>query len=165
MPRQEIHSDTLKIDQLDPIEDPADRDGDVILVDRDVANRDYLDELKFMEDPVEIRLEPSADRNAVAVFPVWVNGRQAEIFRNGRWIEVGWLPVGQVITVKRKVLEIIVRTKIDSIQTPSSADLAAHANPDNKVRRFTSAVHSFSVIEDKNPRGAAWLTEMRRRNF
>jgi hypothetical protein len=165
MPRQELHSDNIAIEQRPPVDDLADREGDVIMVDPSVASKDYAAELAFMDEPVTIRLEPSSDRNAIAVFPVWVNGRQAEIFQNGRWIEVGWLPVGREITVKRKVLEVIVRAKIDTVNTPSSDELAMHANPDNKVRRFTSAVHSFSVIEDKSPRGAAWLSEMRRRNF
>jgi hypothetical protein len=37
--------------------------------------------------------------------------------------------------------------------------------PNNIVQRFTSPVHSFSIIEDANPRGAAWVSEIRRRNL
>jgi hypothetical protein len=73
-----------------------------------------IDELAFMEEPGVIRLEPSADRNVISVFVVWVNGRNAEIFRNGQWFEIGRLPVGEVTTVRRKVLEVIVRTKLDT---------------------------------------------------
>jgi hypothetical protein len=162
-PKPELHSDDIKIDQRRPLADLGDRDGDVILADPSVAHSDYLAELAFMEEPVTIRLEPSADRNAISRFAVWVNGAGAEVFQRGRWEAIGWLPVGQVIIVKRKVLEVIVRTKIDTLHTevrnPDSE------TPFNTEQRFTSAVHSFSVIEDKSPRGAAWLTEMRRRNF
>jgi hypothetical protein len=158
---REIHSDDIKIEQR-PAVDPANYDGDVILADR-VIDTDYADELAFMEEPVTIRLEPSAERNAVAVFPVWVNGKGAEILLNGRWSEVGWLPTGRVITVKRKVLEVIVRTKIDTVRTEIREPESEH--PHNKIERFTSAVHSFSILEDRNPKGIAWMTELRRRNM
>jgi hypothetical protein len=163
MARQELHSDTLKIEQRPVAPDLADRDGDVILVDTSLASKDYLAELAFFEEPVTIRLEPSADQNAVMSFVVWVNGKGAEIFEQGRWRSIAWLPVGRPIIVKRKVLEVIARTKHDTIHTeirhPESE------RPENIEQRFTSAVASFSVIEDRNPRGAPWLTEMRRRNF
>jgi hypothetical protein len=162
-PTREVHSDDTKIDQRRSVFNAADRDeGDVILVDR-VASDDYLAELAFMEEPVTIRLEPSSDRNAISRFVVYVNGQGAEIFENGRWRSIGWLPVGPNITIKRKVLEVIVRTKIDTVHT--EVRNKDSEQPFNTEQRFTSAVHSFSVIEDKSPRGAAWMTEMRRRNF
>lgn len=162
--QSEVHSDATKIEQRRPVDDADDRDeGDVILCDPAVADKEYQAELAFMEEPVTIRLEPSADPNAISVFAVWCNGKSAETFSNGRWNEVGWLPVGQVITVKRKILEIIVRTKLDTVSTQILNPDSEH--PHNTVKRFTSAVHSFSVIEDRSKRGAAWLTEMRRRNF
>lgn len=160
---REVHSDDIAIDQRPTAADLGDRGGDVILVDASLANADYLAELAFMDEPVTIRLEPSADKNAISRFVVWVNGEGAQIFQNGRWIAMAWLPVGVVITVKRKVLEVIIRTKIDTVHTeirnPDSEQ------PMNTEQRFTSAVHSFSVIEDKSPRGVAWIQEMRRRNF
>ncbi len=160
---RELHSEDLPIDQRPMPADLADRGGDVILVDKRLANKDYLDELAFMETPVTIRLEPSADKNAVSRFVVFVNGHGAEIFEGGKWRSIAWLPVGKVIIVKRKVLEVIVRTKIDTIHTKIlNAD---SDSPHNAEQRFTSAVHSYSILEDKHPRGAAWLTEMRRRNF
>lgn len=163
MPRTELHSDSLPIEQRRTIASAADREeGDVILVDK-VADPEYLVELAFMEEPVTIRLEPSADRNAISRFAVWCNGTGAETFSNGRWSSIGWLPVGQVIIVKRKVLEIIARAKVDAVHTEVREPESER--PHNAVQRFTSAVHSFSVLEDRNPRGAAWLGEMRRRNF
>jgi hypothetical protein len=38
-------------------------------------------------------------------------------------------------------------------------------SPDNRVKRFTSPVSSFSIIDDRNPKGAAWVQELRRRNI
>ena len=162
MARTELHSDTLKIDQNPSILDLDQYDGDVVLVD-DLGAKSYAEELAFMAEPVRIRIEPSAEKNASAVFPVWVNGKGAEVHQNGRWLEIGYLPVGQVITVRRSVLEVIIRAKTDTIHTRIQHMDAER--PENVIDRYTSPVHSFSIVEDRNPRGAAWVAELRRRNF
>jgi hypothetical protein len=162
MARQPLHSDDIAIEQKPPIVDPSAYEGDVIIGEK-IGNAEYLDELAFNEEPVTIRIEPSSDRNAASCYPVWVNGKKAEVFQNGRWEEIGYLPVATVLTVKRKVLEIIIRAKVDTIQTKILEQDAER--PNNVVHRSTSAVHSFSIIEDRNPRGAAWVTELRRRNL
>lgn len=161
----EVHSETLpKPEQHAPITDPSAYDGDIVLTDR-APNQDYLDKLAFMEEPVTIRLEPSSDKNAAGAFPVWCNGRAAEVFINGRWHEYsgGYLPVGQVLTTKRKYLEVIIRAKIDTVHTKIQE--MDSERPHNRIDRFTSPVHSFSIIEDRNPGGAQWVAELRRRNF
>jgi hypothetical protein len=160
---RELHTDDMPIDQRAVPEDLSDREGDVILVDPSIAKKAWLADLAFNEEPVTIRLEPSSDENAVQVFPCWVNGKGAEVFRNGRWEEIAYLPIGEVITVKRKYLEVIARAKVDTIRTPPMDASTEH--PNNRPTRRTHAVNTFSVIEDRNPRGAAWLTEMMRRNY
>jgi hypothetical protein len=163
MARQELHSDQFKTEQRPPIPiDPNSYDGDIVMVDN-LGDKDYAAELAFMEEPVKIRLEPSAEKNASGAHPFWVNGKAAEVFQNGRWDEIGYLPVGVVLTVKRKVLEVIIRAKTDTVQTKVqefNGEL-----PNNLMTRFTSPQHSFSIIEDRNPRGPAWVAELRRRNF
>lgn len=163
MARQELHSDTLKIDQHAPFSDTSPYDGDIVLADPSIAKKEYMDELSFMEEPVTIRLEPSSDKNAATAFPVWINGKMAETLVRGKWYETGYLPVGVELTVKRKVLEVIIRAKIDTIHT--QVQNMESDRPNNVVQRFTSAVHSFSILEDRNPRGPAWVSEMRRRNL
>jgi hypothetical protein len=162
MARQELHSDTLKIDQHAPITDTSTYDGDIVLTER-IESRDYAEALAFMEEPVTIRLQPSADKNAAMAFPIWVNGKPAEVFQNGRWDEIGYLPVGHVLTVKRKVLEVIIRAKTDTVHTQVQG--MDSERPNNIVNRFTSPVHSYSIVSDRNPRGAAWVTELTRRNL
>lgn len=163
MARQELHSSKLEIEQKPPILDPSTYEGDIVLTER-THNQDYLDELAFMLEPVTIRIEPSSDRNAAGAYPVWVNGKPAEILTaSGKWHELGYLPVGQVLTVRRSVLEVIIRAKVDTIQTKINE--MDSERPHNAIQRFTSPVHSFSIIEDKNPRGPAWVTELRRRNL
>ena len=163
MARQELHSDTLpKVEQKPPIVDTSAYDGDIVIGEK-IGNADYLDELAFMEEPVTIRLEPSSDKNAAGAFPIWVNGKPAEVFQANRWDEIGYLPVGRVLIVKRKVLEVIIRAKVDTVHTQIQE--MDSERPNNIVQRFTSPVHSFSIIEDANPRGAAWVSEIRRRNL
>lgn len=164
MPRQELHSDQLPpVQQMPPIlDDPSTYDGDIVLTE-DVLKKDYADALAFMEEPVTIRLEPSSDKNAAMAFPIWINGQRAQVFQNGRWEEIGYLPVGVVLTVKRKVVEVIVRTKVDTVHT--KVQEMDSERPNNVIQRFTSPVHSFSILSDSNPRGPAWVSELRRRNL
>jgi hypothetical protein len=162
MARQELHSDKMPIEQKPPIVDPSTYDGDVVLTER-THQQDYLDELAFMQEPVTIRIEPSADKNAAGAYPCWCNGKPAEVFQNGKWDEIGYLPVGRILTVRRSILEIIIRAKVDTIHTKIQE--MDSERPNNVVNRFTTPVHSFSIIEDKNPRGPGWVTELRRRNL
>lgn len=167
MPRQELHSDAVKIDQKPPIGGDAalkDRAPELVRVDASVlGDTDRLAELAFNEEPVTIRLEPSSDKNAAGSFPIWVDGKGAEVFQSGRWMEITYLPVGRVLTTKRKYVAVLASAKIDSVSTEIKDE--KEERPDNRIVRFTSAIHSFSIIEDKNPRGAAWMAELRRRNF
>ena len=56
-----------------------------------------------------------------------------------------------------------IRAKVDTVMTKILEQDSER--PNNVVQRFTSPVHSFSIIEDRNPRGAAWVSELRRRNL
>lgn len=182
MAKGELHSDDITIEQKPAlviksqgqktrsrsddaleIDDPQHREPEIVRADPSIADVDYQAELAFMEEPVTIRLEPSTDKNAANVFACWVNGRGGEMLIDDRWVTVTYLPVGVEIVTKRKYLEVIVRAKIDTVQTDVIE--SPGQDPENRVKRFTSPVHSFSVIEDRNPRGAAWLTDLRRRNF
>lgn len=165
MGRQELHSSDVTIEQKAPIVDEKKyaEEGDIILVDASVANKEWTDELAFNEEPVTIRIEPSADKHAATAHPVWVNGKGAEVFQNGRWDEIGYLPVARVLTIKRKYVAVLAGAKFDRINTEV---VEKEGNdPYNTIQRFTSASVAFSVLEDKNPKGRAWLTELIRRNM
>ena len=162
----ELHTDDIKIEQKAALigNDVTSHDGEVVVAQQvGKKDQDYLDKLAFMEEPVTIRIEPSSQPNAPSAFPIWVNGKGAEILINGRWVEVAYLPVNETLTVKRKYLAVMVVTKIDTVHTrvqePDGAD------PTNRIDRITSPVHSFSILSDPNPLGHEWLRELRRRNF
>lgn len=159
---REFNTDSVKIEQRAPIHDASTYEGEVILGEK-IGNSDYMSELAFMDEPVVIRLQPSSEPNAAGAVPAWCNGRGAEVFHNGRWNEITYLPVGQELTIKRKILEVLLRSKTDTINTKI---LDEHGDrPNNVINRFTRSMNSISVLQDRNPRGAAWATEMMRRNI
>lgn len=169
MPRSELHTDDIKIEQKSDIISNGRDNSDLIGHDTEIViaqqlpKKEYLDELAFNEEPVTIRIEPSADKNASLWHPIWVNGKGCEVWRAGAWREQTYLPVGQVQTVKRKYVEVLLRSKTDTVHTMVAE--TPGEDPRNTIRRFTSATATFSIIEDKNPLGAAWVEEIRRRNF
>lgn len=115
------------------------------------------EQLVFNEQPVTIRIHPSPEKHAPKVADCWVNGDGAEVFMNGRWVKVGYLPIGQVLTTKRKYVEVLARAKHDSVQT----EIIKHEDYEqNLAHRFTSVRWSFSVLRDDDPRGSEWLTRL-----
>lgn len=171
MPRTALDSSNFKIDQRDPIAvDPHARKPEFVQADESVLkDTAYADELAFNEEPVTIRLEHSAEKNAATRFPIWNNGKGCEVWLGppaNRWVEMPYIPVGMVITIKRKYLEILIRAKSDRVDTTRTEvrDLDDNGIPNNVVTRVTSAANAFSIISDPNPRGPAWFAELYRRN-
>lgn len=167
--RTELHTDDIKIEQKPDFVGNGSDNSDLIgrapeiIAAQQLPKKEYLDELAFNEEPVTIRIEPSAEKNAALWHPIWVNGKGCEVWIGGQWREFTYLPVGEVVTVKRKYVEVLLRSKTDTVQTHVKE--VEGENPQNVIKRFTSAVVSFSIIQDKNPLGAAWVEELRRRNF
>jgi hypothetical protein len=90
-----------------------------IAIAEKLPNTDYMDELKFNEDPVTIVLTPSSDRNAAKQVYCGVNGKGAEVWdeKSKRWLEFKYLPVNRVLTVKRKYIEVLARSRADTFTT------------------------------------------------
>jgi len=111
--------------------------------------------LAFNEEPVEVMVYPSSEENAPLTVPCWVNGRGAEVFQNGRWNVLGFLPVGLRVITRRKYAEVLLRAKKDKISTDHQGTEVER--PQNKVHRVSSAVANIQVITDKNPKGVEWV--------
>ena len=121
---------------------------------------DYLAKLAFNEEPVTIIIEENQRSDLPEPFvPSYVQGKGAEIFTNGQWLEVGWLPIGREIIVKRKYIENLVFSKSDSIRTIH--DDATVERPRNSVTRRTSANYPITILEDRNPLGREWIAKIR----
>lgn len=161
--RREIHTTDTAIEQKAPlVGDLKDRAPEIVVADKPL-HQDYLDALAFNEEPVTIRIAPSTEKNAARHIYCAVNGIGCEVWIRGQWVQMPYIPVAQELTVKRKYIEVLIRAKRDEIST-SHQDVGAEFI-DNRVNHQTSAVAAISILEDRNPRGAAWATEMMRRNF
>lgn len=169
MARREINTDETKVEQRPLDVDAAMAAGkdrrEVVEAGEDVLeDTDWLDELKFNEEPVTIYIEPSTEKNALTHHYIAVNGTGCEVWYENlkRWVETPHVPTGQKLTIKRKYLATMVCAKIDTITTdvdnPGSTEFVG-----NRERRNTSSVLSVTVLEDRNPDGAAWLMALKRR--
>lgn len=170
--RRAHHTDEDRIDQLPnlkfrPGTDQIDeRESSIVTGEHVSPKGKQMAELAFMEEPVTIIINPSSDpTNPNTFFEAWCNGEGAQIWMEDQreWLKVTYLPIDQPITIKRKILEIIVRAKVNKIKTEHEDSTVE--KPRNTERRTTTAVHSYSVIEDRNPRGRSWLSAIARRNF
>lgn len=168
----ETHSDDTRIEQLRPLVDLGDlvaalqqgRDRKPDIVEADATlTKEYADELAFMAEWVTIRLEPGSDDNAPTVFQGWVNGR-CEMLVNNQPAQVLALPIGEEITVRRSMLEVIARNKRMGVRTEHTAENRM-LQLANRTIRTISQVQPVSIVEDKNPRGRPWFQEMIRRQF
>lgn len=163
MARAPLNTADVKIEQAPPIENPQDRLNQIVAGDETILeDKDHAERLAMGEDAVTIMINPSNEENAPTSYPVWVNGKGGEVFLNGQWLPMTYLPVGVELITKRKYVEVLARAKTDNIRTVH--DSANVERPRNTVQRTTSAVANFTVLEDKNPRGPAWFAELRRRN-
>lgn len=164
---KEQNTGTMHINQRDDIDmddSPLLRVGEsLVAVDIDL-NQAYMEALAFAEEPVCIRIEKSTQKNPPKTVPCWVQGKGAEIFKDGKWWVLGFLPIGTPIITRRKYIEAIARAKVDTVDTEhaSAAQFTTGAVNyiENKVCINTSALYPLSVIRDNNPKGADWLTKI-----
>jgi hypothetical protein len=161
---QQGHSEDIPLTQKNDIELPELGQqivhGEALASVGDAVKNPYLEALAFNEEPITILIEENSRSDFPETHvPVAVNGKNAEVFVNGRWMEMGWLPIGQPIITKRKYVENLLRSKSDAVRTEH--DDATMERPRNTVKRRPSANYPVSVLEDKNPRGGQWLTKVR----
>ena len=104
-----------------------------------------MQEEAFMNELVTVRLADTTDENAAQHIILSVNGTTQPMFR------------GVAQTIKRKYLEVLARCK-ESKYTQRTA------NPNEPDRiamvQRTAFAYPFELIEDKNPKGAAWLANI-----
>ncbi len=163
--KRELHTGDMPIRQHSPIVMPDldqafERDSDVDIMTEKQLVALQAEALLFNEEPIAIRIEPSSEKNAPKCVDCWVNGKGAEIFdtRDNRWYSWGAMPVGKVIITRRKYVEVLARSKRDEVTTEIVG--RDSDKPENVVHRSTSQRATFSVIEDRNPKGAEWLRRL-----
>lgn len=163
--KAEVSTSDIPLGQSSPIilpEEGGIERGEVIPAIDTPEAEGYLDTLAFMEEPVTIRLEPSADKNAPKHIECWVNGVGAEVMKDGKWVKLGFFPVGVVLTTKRKYIEVLARSKVEQFNTPDEDGVS---NPRNVLERQNYSRAPFTVIRDDNPKGIDWLTKLLSRTW
>lgn len=153
-PGREMHTDDVAMLNRPSIESREDLDREVVRAPKAI-DKDYLDALAMAEEPVTIRIERSAEKFPAPVIDCWVNGKGAELLINGKWVETKAVPVGMPVTVKRKYVEVLVRARVDSIQTEVVE--RDNEDPRNFVHRSASQKAPLSILRDENPRAQEWL--------
>jgi len=98
----------------------------------------------FSQEPVKIEVHKLSDENAPIAFEVSVNGVK-EIFTQG-----------ETKVVKRMFVETLARAKKTGYDNVLITDQHSR-EPKYIYPSRTGLRYPFSVIEDKNPKGRAWL--------
>lgn len=131
----------------------------ILPVDKPLA-LDQAEMLAFAEEPVTIRIERSTEKNAPPCFPIFVNGRPAEVWDSTkqRWLPLGYLPVNQPITTKRKFVEVLLRSRTDNIETKVVE--RDNDNPLNLYIRTPTMRAGVQILHDSNPKSWQWLESM-----
>lgn len=107
---------------------------------------EYAKQLAFNEELVTVMVHETAEENAAPLVDVYVNGISQ------------FFPRGEPVTCKRKFVEGLVRAKPTAISTDVRERNSE--NPQNVINRRSALRYPFSVIEDKNPNGGAWLRKV-----
>ncbi len=115
----------------------------------DVDSPDFRDKMKlleFMEEPVEVFIHMTNEKDADKIFDIQVNGRP-QIF----------VP-GNTYIVRRKFVDGLARAKPVHYENEEYMDVQ-NGKPIMSVRHpgRRGLRYPFTVVEDKNPLGAAWL--------
>lgn len=101
-----------------------------------------MQEEAFMNEPVTITLQDTADENAPPHIMLSVNGTTQPLMR------------GVPTVVKRKFLEVLARCKESKYSQRASNPM----EPDRiEMITRTAFAYPFELVEDKNPKGRAWL--------
>lgn len=148
-PPREFSNMDMPTRQLDPVEDGP-REPDVIVADElELTNKQYLEELAFMEETLEVVLHKGSEKYSPLMEQVGVNGTQI------------WIPVDTPVALKRKYVEILARSQPIDITT-ESGESPGDELVFNRVKRNQRRNFSFSILKDPSPKGQAWLAKVMR---
>lgn len=159
---RDFETQDITPEQKPLIGEDGERSSTIVHPETPLIDKDY-EKLAFAEEPVTILIHRSGEKFSPNCTDfVSVNGRPAEVLFSNGWVPVGYLPRGRSITVKRKVVEVIARSKQDHVKTVVIE--RDNEDPRNYVERATLSTTPFQMLEDKNPLGIEWLSQLLRMN-
>jgi hypothetical protein len=147
---------------IEPMEQSLGGDGPVVLstegpavlqretpdIERSaVLNQQWIDDMKFMEEPVTVTVHESLDEFAENPVRVGNNGINQAFVR------------GEPIEVKRKFVYALAKARPISYQQDMHVNQASGEVVQRMLPR-RALKYPFSVIHDANPNGAAWLKKV-----
>lgn len=108
--------------------------------------KDKAEILAFMEEKIEIVVNPTAEKGASPIVEVWNGGRPQRFIR------------GRPQVCKRKFVDALARAKEVSYTQEQYKD----ANGADAIRNIptTTLRYTFQVIEDQSPKGRDWLKQL-----
>lgn len=98
---------------------------------------------KFMAEPIVIKIHSTADKNEPPGAEVALNGVKV------------YIPREKPVRLPRAFVEILARSQVRAYSQQRNPD--PNADEGMFTKRHVGASYPFNVIEDKNPRGRAWL--------
>lgn len=163
-PRREINTGDMDIGQSATvnIDDRLENNDESQVVVASVSSlkKEHLADLAFMEEPVTISINKGTEKFPAKVVPCWVNGKGAEQLHNGKWMVCGWLPVNTPVTTRRKYVEVLARSKVDSYEVKT---VKHDDHEDNIAIPNASSRYPFSVLHDPaGAKGYEWLSRILR---
>lgn len=136
----EIHDEALSKPRSIPMAEIGDHPPIERVAENDFAKAAEME--KFMNEDVVILVHPSATDGAYEYAPLQVNGLNCPVLR------------GVNAVVKRKYVEVLARCRDTNyrqrLTDPSRLDALV-------MEEKTVLAYPFAVVEDKNPRGRAWI--------
>ena len=116
--------------------------GDIEVIDR-VVDGSKLEIEAFMAEKIRVIVHESSNEADDDIVEVWGNGRVQRFLR------------GQEIWVKRCYIEALARAKMTTYK--QVLDERQGIQDFNQMRPRHTLAYPFTVLEDKNPKGSAWL--------
>lgn len=140
-PRNQVDATNEYLGNANPVTIGEIGRGDVDLIDP-VVDMSWAEHEKFMHEPVTVMVMSSGQENELELIPIGVNG----VTQNFR--------IDTPQTVKRMFVEKLARCKSTNFEQTIDDRLGERMN---MMRRRHALRFPFQVIQDSNPRGAAWL--------
>lgn len=130
---------------------------DIVIAEDDIPalKKKYMADLAFNEEPVVILINGhSRDKDSPKNIACWVNGKGIEILLNGKFVPLGYVPIGKQVTTKRKYVENLMTSAPVTVATivgPATVE-----QPTQEIQFQRAAEYSISIIRDESPAGADW---------
>lgn len=150
MSRELIDATQQQVGQPGVVEMPSDSEPRLVRPSNQQVDgfgfKNKVEEIAFMNEDVIVTIHPTNDKNQENPVPLGNDGRMI------------YVPRGVQCQMKRRYVEVLARAKADSFgdqEYVNDDGVRAHRYPKNIALKYP-----FSVNEDKNPNGAAWLKKV-----